>query len=270
VLARSGDPVLHEHMPGPTPPRLLQFRVSHYNEKIRWALDYKQWPHIRRSLVPAFHIPTVRGATGQTKVPVLEIDGQFVADSSRILAEIERLRPDPPLFPSDPNERARALELAEFYDNQVAPDLRRLFWSTYFPHPLAAARMATDGFGVLTRAAWLCMFPLLRVAMRRNMGVDSEGLRLAHERLAGYFDRLEAEIGPSGYLVGDRFSVADLTAAAIMTAIVRPPQFSYPLPQPTPPELVALRASVEQRPGFRWVLDIYERHRGRSAEIAEA
>jgi glutathione S-transferase len=250
-----------------SPPRLLQFRVSHYNEKVRWALDYKQWPHLRRSLLPGFHIPIVRRATGQTKVPVLEIDGEFLTDSSRILAELERQRPDPPLYPSEATERARALELVDFYDNQVAPDLRRLFWSTYFPHPLAAARMATAGFGALSRAVWLCMFPLLRVAMRRNMGASTEGVRLAHERLAGYFDRLEAEIGPSGYLVGERFSIADLTAAAIMSAVVRPPGFSYPLPEPCPLELVALRASVEARPGFRWVLDIYARHRSTSAEL---
>jgi glutathione S-transferase len=256
-------------MSGSTPPRLLQFRVSHYNEKVRWALDYKQWPHSRRALVPGFHIPTVRCMTGQTKVPVLEIDGQLLTDSSHILAELERQRPDPPLYPSDPTERARALELAEFFDDQVAPDLRRLFWSTYFPHPLATARLATDGFGALTRAAWLCMFPLLRMGMCHNMGIDAESVRVAHERLAGYFDRLEAEMGPSGYLVGDAFSIADMTAAAIMSAIIRPPEFSYPLPEPIPPELVARRASVEQRPGYRWVLDIYARHRGRSFELAE-
>jgi glutathione S-transferase len=266
MLAGLAESRLHQRM---TEPTLLHFRVSHYNEKVRWALDYKQWPHRRRTLVPAFHIPTARRATGQNKVPVLELDGQFLADSSRIIAELELRRPDPPLFPSEATERARALEIAEFYDNQVAPDLRRLFWSTYFPHPIAAARLATDGFGALTRTVWLCMFPLLRVAMRANMGASRKRVQEAHERLAGYFDRLESEIRPSGYLVGDAFSIADLTAAAVMTAIVRPPQFSYPLPEPRPPEFVALRASVEQRAGFRWVLDIYERHRGRSAEIAD-
>jgi hypothetical protein len=52
-----------------------------------------------------------------------------------------------------------------------------------------------------------------------------------------------------------------------MTAIVRPPEFPYPLPDPWPPELVQLRESVAGRAGFRWVLDIYARHRGTSSEI---
>jgi glutathione S-transferase len=94
-----------------------------------------------------------------------------------------------------------------------------------------------------------------------------EQLDGARRRLDGYFDRLESEIGSSGYLVGERFGVADLVAAAVMTAIIRPPQFPYPLPEPWPPELSDLRASISHRAGFRWVLDIYERHRGASYEI---
>jgi glutathione S-transferase len=97
--------------------------------------------------------------------------------------------------------------------------------------------------------------------------MDAATLASARRRLQSHFDRLEAEIGPSGYLVGDCFSVADLAAAAVMTAIIRPPEFPYPLPDPWPPELVELRQSVAERPGFRWVLDIYARHRGAPSEI---
>lgn len=40
------------------------------------------------------------------------------------------------------------------------------------------------------------------------------------------------------------------------------------LPDPWPPALVELRASVADRPGCQWVAGIYRRHRGSSAEIA--
>jgi glutathione S-transferase len=36
-------------------PVLWQLQVSHYVEKVRWALDYKHVPHIRRSLLPGVH-----------------------------------------------------------------------------------------------------------------------------------------------------------------------------------------------------------------------
>ncbi len=54
-----------------------------------------------------------------------------------------------------------------------------------------------------------------------------------------------------------------------MTALVRPPEFPYPLPEPRPPAFEELHASIAGRPGFRWVLDIYRRHRGASAEVVD-
>jgi len=256
--------------PNVKPPRLLHFRVSHFNEKVRWALDHKRWPHLRQALVPGFHVPRVRWLTGQTQLPVLEIDGRLLTGSSRILAEIERLRPDPPLYPTDPRARERALATEAYFDEQVAPELRRLFWATYLEHTAECARMATDGFSGGTRLVWAALLPLVRPLFRRNMGINAAQLRAARLRLQSHFDRLESEIGPGGYLVGDRFGVADLAAAAVMTAIIRPPEFPYPLPEPWPPKLVELRASVAHCRGFRWVLDIYARHRGTSCEITSS
>jgi glutathione S-transferase len=249
-------------------PRLWHFRISHYNEKVRWALDHKRWPHSRQALIPGFHIPVARWLSGQNQLPVLEIDSRVLAGSNHILAEIERLRPDPPLYPADPRQRQRALEIQSYFDEQVAPDLRRLFWATYVNNAADCARMATDGSSPGTRILWRALFPFMRPLFRRNMGMSAAMLRTARERVDTYFDRLEADIGPSGYLVGDRFGVADLAAASVMTAIIRPPEFPYPLPEPWPPELVELRDSVAGRTGFRWVLDMYARHRGRSWEDA--
>jgi glutathione S-transferase len=112
------------------------------------------------------------------------------------------------------------------------------------------------------------LFPLALPIFRAYLGADRRRLARARDRLDAHFDRLEAEIGPSGYLVGDRFGVADLCAASVMTAILRPPEFPYPLPDPWPPALTELRAGFSERKGFRWVLDMYARHRSPSSEIA--
>ncbi len=250
-----------------TPVVLWHFRVSHYNEKVRWALDHKNLPHMRRALVPGFHVPVARWLSGQSKLPVVRFGERVVAGSNHILLELESRYPEPALFPDDPGLCTRAMAIQAYFDQQVAPDLRRLFWSTYISHPAACARMATDGFSAATRNLWRALFPTMRPLFRRNMRMDAGTLGAARRRMVTYFDYLESEIGPSGYLVGDRFGVADLTAAAVMTAIIRPREFPYPLPQPWPQELVDLRQSVADHPAFRWVLDIYARHRDRSREI---
>lgn len=248
-------------------PTVWHFRVSHYNEKVRWALDYKCWPHRRRALVPGFHLLPTRLRSGQNRLPIAKIDGRIIAGSSHILAEIERLRPEPALIPADPALRERALAIQAFFDEQVAPDLRRLFWHCYADHPEHCARVAADGFSGATRVLWRASLPAMWPMMSLNMGLDADSIEGARSRLPGHFAHLEAEIGPGGYMVGDRFTIADLTAAAVMTAIIRPPEFSYPLPEPWPPELTRLRDSVAGRDGFKWVCDIYRRHRGSSSEI---
>ncbi len=76
-------------------PTLWHFRLSHYNEKARWALDWKRLPHRRRALLPGPHLPVVWWMTGQKAVPVLWLDGEVISDSTRIIAALETRRPYP-------------------------------------------------------------------------------------------------------------------------------------------------------------------------------
>src|SRR3954454_8323863 len=112
-----------------TKPVLWQLQISHYNEKVRWALDYKRVPHTRRSTLPGVHILIAKRLCGMETTPVLTIDGQSIGDSSAILAAIEKRWPDPPLMPENTLQRRRALRLEEFFDEELGPHIRRaLYW----------------------------------------------------------------------------------------------------------------------------------------------
>src|SRR5262249_36618004 len=111
---------------------------------------------------------------------------------------------------------------------------------------------------------WRAMFPVMRPLLRQNMQIYDDNVRASIGRIRGHFDYLAREIGPSGFLIGDSFSAADLTAAAVMTVLVWPREFPYPPPEPRPLAFAALRDTVADHDAFKWVQSIYSRYRGSS------
>jgi glutathione S-transferase len=252
-----------------TTARLHHFRISHFNEKVRWTLDFKKVPHRRNAFMPGMHLGAAKKLSGKTQLPILELDREVLTGSANILAELEMRYPEPPLYPTAPADRERAKALEAHFDDNVAAPLRTLFWWAYLKNNKLAARMIADGKSIVKRAMFrgLLVLPMIHRKFSDNIGLDAERVRVAREGLVGYFDRVEREIQPSGFLVGDRFTIADLAVASIMAALVRPPEFSYPLPEPKSPEFVELQDLVRSHAGFRWVEGIYTRHRGVSSEV---
>jgi glutathione S-transferase len=247
-------------------PVLWQFRASHFNEKARWALDWKGVRHERRSLLPGPHAPVVLWLTGQTAIPVLQIDGETIADSTRIIEALERRHPERPLYPADPDARRRALELEDFLDEEIGPHIRRALFHAVLPDTAFASDLMSPGFPPLTKTIYGACFPAVRVAMRLAMGITDDGAARSRARFDAAFDRLEREIGSSGHLVGDAFSVADLTAAALLSPLTFPPEYPY-APPPLPPVVQEFQDRYAKRPAFGWAREMYRRHRGTSAGI---
>jgi len=261
------------HLQGPAveTPVLWHLEISHYNEKARWALDYKGVAHVRRAVTPGLQGLTARRLRAGRTVPILEMNGRAIGDSTKIIEEIERRWPEPPLYPADREERSRALDLEDYFDEQCGRDARRVLFNDNLAEPETFLAMFYGAdrpqIGLLEMLTPLfCHFVKLRFQLR------PETVEESREKVRAAFDKIEADVGPSGYLVGESFTVADLTAASILGLLVVPPEFPYIKVHPD--ERTAgfrrFRDSLKDRPGFKWVEDMYARHRGTSAELAEA
>ena len=250
---------------------LWHIELSHYNEKARWALDYKRVPHERRVPMPGMH--GIRAAlltrAAQRRLPVLELNGTRVGDSTAIIAALEEHTPQPPLYPGDPLDRARALELEDWFDENLAPALRRFVWHHTLPDTDAVIAALFTRPSPRRARMLRATAPIARWAVRRDFGITDETARRARAEVVAAMDRLEAELQPGGYLVGDGFTVADLTAAALFTPALAPPERPY-APRTIARPVLELRDELSSRPGGEWVAEMYRRHRGASAEVARA
>lgn len=206
--------------------------------------------------------------TGQKSVPVLHLNGRTIADSTRIIAALDEAYPDPPLYPHDPALQQRALDLEDFFDEQLGPHIRRMLFYDVLPHTDYAAALITTDFAPATRRLYRALFPAIRALMRMDMRIDATGADLGRRKVLAALDRIEAELGPSGYLAGDRFSVADLAAAALLSPLLVPPEYPYPFPGQLPEPAASFRATLAARRGFQWAAEMYRRHRGVSQERA--
>jgi glutathione S-transferase len=253
-------------------PVLWHLEISNFNEKVRWALDYKGIAHVRRAVTPALQELTARRLrTGRT-VPILETDGRAIGDSTKIIEAIERRWPEPPLYPVDPEERSRAVELEDYFDEQCGHDLRRVLFNDNLAEPEKFLAMIYGADHPRMRLLLSTFSPLFCQLVKRRYRIRPETVEDSREMVHAAFDRIEADIGPSGYLVGEAFTVADLTAASILAPIVMPPEFPYIKlhPDERTAQSRRFRDSLKNRPGFKWVEDMYARHRGTSAELAAA
>jgi glutathione S-transferase len=248
-------------------PVLYHLEVSHYNEKVRWALDYKRIPHVRKAPPPFLHTVWAYAMTRGATFPVLKLNGDTIGDSTRIIEALERSHPDPALYPSGHAERARALELEEFFDEELAPHIRRALFGEVTRDREAFAWAAAPTAGRAVHAGFKGMAPMAGPLLRLRFGINPESTARGWEKTSAAMDRLEAELDGREYLVGDGFTVADLTAAALFFPLVRPDEAEYQVPDPLPEVLVERREAFVSRPGFKWVQGMYRRHRGESAEV---
>jgi glutathione S-transferase len=247
-------------------PVLWQLTISHYSEKTRWALEHKEIDHVRRSPLPGMHIAVALWLTRGVSptFPVLELDGRTIADSTAVLAALEEAFPEPALYPADRAQRARALELEDFFDEELGPYLRVLPFYELMQEPETFAQVASEAVpGLLGRAK-----PLIGAYARAYTSVrwnanSEDGATIARAKVVTALDRLEAELLANGgdYLVGESFSVADLTAASLFYLLVLPPEGPIAQSSPTAAGFERFREGLRGRPGYLWVEEMFRRHR---------
>jgi glutathione S-transferase len=218
---------------------LYQLHWSHFVEKVRWALDYKgiEWSAVD---VDPFTKQQMRHLRCQTTldtggkaytVPTIhdETTGSVLGESSRILDYLERTYPTPALYPTDVSEQNEVRRWMLWLDSTLGLAGRRLAYTQIaVEHPRLIAelfipRIAAGGGTGNFKA---------RLAGTVISGVLTRRFRFLHNRSDRVFEQLEqcllitaGRLSSRDYVVGDRFTAADLTLAALLRPAMLVPFF---------------------------------------------
>lgn len=241
-----------------TPIILHTFALSHFCENARWALDYKGVPYTEHSWAPMLHMfRTWR--LKRTYTPVLRIDGKVIQESAEICQYVEQRFPTPSLIPAEHREAVlRTCEEAR----SIGPQVRRIAYFAIGQELPRLKRAWSLNVSPVEARLHTMVFPLSRrmvfKALRVNEEAAKESEAVVRAFLAEHDKRLD---GRGRYLVGDAFTLADLTMASMLSPLARPPEHPY-YPRMVPGD--AGEALIDSFRGYRmlqWVRDCYARHR---------
>jgi glutathione S-transferase len=212
--------------------RLITIPISHYCEKARWALDRARLPFVEEAHVQVVHWFAVRRAGGGRTAPVLVCDDGVLPSSGAIVGyAAHRAPPDRAFEPEDPVQRAEAVRVERWLDAELGPHTRRwAYWQLRDERELAR-RYDLTGVPGWQRAAFPVAYAPLFAVVKRVLDVTSATAAESEHRVHTVFDAVARRLADGRpFLVGERFSRADLSFAALASPVLLPEGFGAPLP----------------------------------------
>jgi glutathione S-transferase len=216
--------------------KLYVIPSSHPSRTAQLMLELKGIDCKRVDLMPLISKAALRalGFPGVT-VPALKIDGDRIQGSREIARALDRIVPEPPLLPSDPEARGEVEEAEQWGDEVLQGVARRVVWNVLRRDrsPLrsysAGARLGIPiGLAIKTAA------PIVALSARFNEATDDR-VREDLAALPGMLDRIDGWIA-DGVLGNEPPNAADLqiaTSVALLMTLddIRPAIVSRPAGQ---------------------------------------
>jgi glutathione S-transferase len=203
-------------------PRLITIPFSHYCEKARWALERAGIAFVEDAYLPVMHMLPTRRAGGKT-VPVVVADGRVYADSADIIAYADERAPSGrKLYPTDAGARSE-VDAIEAEANAKFGRATRLFaYHHGLPRASVLADLVRPGLTRLQAFVMPALVPLAGLLIRRRYHIDDASAARAQETVRRVFADFSERLEGKRYFLGDRFTAADLTFAALSAPVVLP------------------------------------------------
>lgn len=206
--------------------------ISHFCEKARWALDRAGVDYVEQPHLQLVHVFAARRAGGGRTVPVFVTDqGEVLGESAAILRWADqRVDGDRRLYP-DAALGVEAAAVEAWLDRGLGPDGRLWLYHETLPVIREMGPWALVGIPGWERRLFHAGGPMIGAALRRYLGVDAASAKAALGAVEAVFDEIAGRLSDGRrFLLGDRFTAADLTFASLAAPMLLPAGYGSPLP----------------------------------------
>jgi glutathione S-transferase len=208
---------------GPVSVTLYWMTISHPSQAARRMVELKGVDHKLVTVAPMaqkVHLRAVGFRRGT--VPAMKVDGKRVQGSRQIARALDRRWPEPALFPSDPELRARVEEAERWGEHELQPMPRRIFrWAVANDPEFRQGVLEMQSMpavGLLSRVS----APILRYYAKTpeldGRSGDADGVRESIAALPALLDHADALIA-DGTLTTDPPNAAALQILATIRTL---------------------------------------------------
>jgi len=200
-------------MARPVKVRLYTIPGSHPGVAAQLMLKHKGIEFKRTDLFPVISKLVLRGmGFPRNTVPAIKFDRRKVQGSRQIARELDQLRPEPALLPSDPTQRAAVEEAERFGDEELQHPVRQIIWWA-LRKDKAPLRSFSEGakLGIPIGLAVKTAAPIVALSAHFNEAND-ENVRADLAKFGSLLDRVDALIA-AGTIDGDELNAADFQIA---------------------------------------------------------
>jgi glutathione S-transferase len=228
---------------------------SHPAMTVRRMLELKGIDYKRVDLMPVVSKGVLRALRfPHNTVPAMRLDGRRIQGSREIGHELDRIVPEPPLYPSDPERRAAVEQAERWGDEELQAPTRRILWNS-LRRDRAPLRSFSQGarLGVPIGLAVKTAAPIVALAARFNEATD-ENVKAGLAALPGMLQRIDDWIA-EGVLGDDPPNAADLQIAASMRLAMT---------------LDDVRPALESRPAGELAMRLFPDYPGQAPPVLPA
>ena len=260
-MARNGTPNCLFLLRYPVMKRVLyQFPLSHYCEKARWLLDFKQLDYEVKNLVPATHRVFTLLKAQTTTVPLVKDGQEWIGDSTDLAFYLDAKYTLRPLLPSDPQLRTKVVMIEQQAD-KAGVHVRRYAYSQLLQTEEVINLLLGDS--TLVRLFKKQLAGQVRQGITKLYKITpetGESSRLKMQQAINDFEQVLQQNG-GRYLVGDCLSLADIAVASMFAPLLAIKDTPWQTLKPNNQSLQQVYDNLSQRPLGQWIMRLYQEQR---------